>query len=58
MDAKRSGYYLEKTMCRKIHTSRICVAVRHVLEQFLKMRILEPEDGGGVESQRVRITKK
>jgi hypothetical protein len=53
MDAKRSGDYLEKTMCRKIlYTSRIwALAVRHVLEQFLKMRI--PEDGGGVESQRV-----
>jgi hypothetical protein len=51
---KEVEYYLEKTMCRKIlYTSRdLVLAVRHVLEQFLKMRILEPEDGGGS-----RVTK-
>jgi hypothetical protein len=41
-------------MCRKtLHKQGFVVlAVRHVLEQFLKMRILEPEDGGGS-----RVTK-
>jgi hypothetical protein len=51
MDAKRSVLF-RKTMCRKYFTQAGFVSiVRHVLEQFLKMRILEPEDGGGVESQ-------
>jgi hypothetical protein len=45
-------YYLEKQCAAKYFTQAGFVSiVRHVLEQFLKMRILEPEDGGGVESQ-------
>jgi hypothetical protein len=54
MDAKRSGVLFRKQCAAKYFTQAgfVVLAVRHVLEQFLKMRILEPEDGG-VESQRV-----
>jgi hypothetical protein len=61
MDAKKVEYYLEKnnvpqnTLHKQDCRYWLCAII---LEQFLKMRILEPEDGGGVESQRVRITSK
>jgi hypothetical protein len=61
MDAKRSGVLFRKKQCAAKYFTQagfVSIIARHVLEQFLKMRILEPEDGGGVESQRVRITSK
>jgi hypothetical protein len=49
MDAKRSGVLFRKTMCRKIlYTSRILgIGCAPCTRAILKMRILEPEDGGG-----------
>jgi hypothetical protein len=53
MDAKKKWYYLENNVPQNtLHKQDLVLAVRHVLEQFLKMRILEPEDGGGS-----RVTK-
>jgi hypothetical protein len=57
MDAKRSGVLFRKNNVPQntLHKQDLGVPCTRAI---LKMRILEPEDGGGVESQRVRITSK
>jgi 3'-phosphoadenosine 5'-phosphosulfate sulfotransferase (PAPS reductase)/FAD synthetase len=59
MDAKRSGYYLEKNNVPQntLHKQGfVSIGCAPCTRAILKMRILEED--GGVESQRVRITSK